>query len=76
MLVTHPYIKDMRVEETKLSDGRIDRVLVVRSKIKKPSFLSAQNDNSFAELARQLRSLDTLAKNGFADFNRVEIRNL
>lgn len=75
MLMTHPYIEDMRVEESRLADGRIDRVLVVHSRVKKPSFLNAQNDNSFAELARQLQSLDTLAKNGFADFNRVEIRH-
>jgi hypothetical protein len=75
MLITHPYIGDMHVEETRMSDGTIDRVLVVKSKVKKPTFLNAQNDNSMAELTRQLESLDTLAKNGFADFKRVEIRD-
>lgn len=76
MLITHPYIGDMHVEESRLADGTIDRVLVVKSKIKKPAFLDARNDNSVAELTRQLQSLDTLAKNGFADFHRVEIRDL
>jgi len=76
MLITHPYIGDMHVEEARLADGTIDRVLVVKSKVKKPAFLEAENDNGMMELTRQLQSLDTLAKNGFADFNRVEIRDL
>lgn len=75
MLITHPFIGDMHVEEARMADGSIDRVLVVRSKLKKPAFLEARNDNEMAELTRQLQSLDTLAKNGFADFHRVEIRD-
>ena len=75
MLITHPYISDMHVEEARLPDGTYDRVLVVRANKKRPEFLSAGNDNSMNELMRQLQSLDTLAKHGFADFKRVEIRD-
>ena len=75
MLVTHPYIDGTHIEEAHLADGTIDRVLVVKSKTNRPNFLDAQNDNEFNELMRQLQSLDTLAKNGFADFKRVEIRD-
>lgn len=75
MLITHPYIKDMHIEEARLADGTLDRVLVVRSLKKKPDFLSPENDNNMNELLRQLQSLDTLAKHGFADFKRVEIRD-
>lgn len=75
MLVTHPYIADVHVEEARLADGSLDRVLIVRSKVKKPDMLLAENDNAMTELVRQLQSLDTLAKHGFADFHRVEIRD-
>lgn len=74
MLVTHPYVQNVHVEEARLADGTLDRVLVVESKKDKPSFLNARNDNKMDELVRQLQSLDTLAKNGFADFHRIEIR--
>ena len=74
MLVTHPQVQNVHVEEARLADGTIDRVLIVESKKDKPSFLNAYNDNKMDELVRQLQSLDTLAKNGFADFKRVEIR--
>lgn len=74
MLITHPYISDMHVEEARMSDGTYDRVLVVRANKKRPEFLSTGNDNAMDELLRQLQSLDTLAKHGFADFKRVEIR--
>lgn len=74
MLVTHPYVKNVHVEEARLPDGTLDRVLVVQSKKRRPDFLNANNDNEMAELMRQLQSLDTLAKHGFADFKRVEIR--
>ena len=36
--------------------------------------MNEKNDNDMQELMRQLQSLDTLAKHGFADFKRVEIR--
>jgi len=75
MLVSHPYIDDIHIEEARLADGTIDRVLIVKSKKDRPDFLNANNDNGIDELVRQLQSLDTLAKNGFADFRRVEIRN-
>lgn len=65
----------MHVEEARLPDGTYDRVLVVRANKKRPEFLSAGNDNAMDELLRQLKSLDTLAKHGFADFQRVEIRD-
>jgi hypothetical protein len=32
MLVTHPYVKNVHIEEARLADGSIDRVLVVQSK--------------------------------------------
>ena len=32
MLVTHPYVKNVHVEEARLADGTLDRVLVVQSK--------------------------------------------
>ena len=76
MLVTHPYVDNVHLEESRLADGTIDRVLVVQSKKKRPDFLSAENDNQMNELIRQLQSLDRLAKHGFADFKRVEIREL
>lgn len=75
MLITHPYIADMHVEEARMPDGTLDRVLVVRANKKRADFLSAENDNTVNELTRQLQSLDTLAKHGFADFKRVEIRD-
>lgn len=74
MLVTHPYVDDVHLEEARLADGTMDRVLVVQSKKKRPEFLSAKNDNKMDELLRQLQSLDSLAKHGFADFKRIEIR--
>ena len=74
MLVTHPYVKDVHVEEARLADGTLDRVLVVQSKKRRLDFMNAENDNDMEELLRQLQSLDTLAKHGFADFKRVEIR--
>jgi len=76
MLLTHPYVKGVHLEEARLPDGTIDRVLIVESKKDRPGFLNARNDNQMDELVRQLQSLDTLAKNGFADFKRVEIRQL
>ena len=76
MLVTHPYVKDVHVEEARLADGTLDRVLVVKSQKRRPDFLNANNDNDMEELLRQLQSLDTLAKHGFADFKRVEIREI
>ena len=76
MLVTHPYVENVHLEEARLADGTIDRVLVVNSKKKRPEFLSANNDNQMNELVRQLQSLDSLAKHGFADFKRVEIREI
>jgi hypothetical protein len=78
MLVTHPYVKNVHIEEARLADGSIDRVLVVQSKKNRHGFLNARNDNDgeMDELIRQLQSLDTLAKNGFADFGRVEIRDM
>ncbi len=78
MLVTHPYVDEVHVEEERLSDGTTNRILVVQSNRKKPDFLTNQNDNdqSMNELVRQLRSLDRLAKHGFADFKRVEIRDM
>lgn len=75
MLITHPYIGKVHVEELRLPDGTVDRVLVVESKINKPQMIESQNDNKMDELVRQLQSLDTLAKHGFADFQRVEIRD-
>ena len=74
MLIAHPYISDMRIEEARLADGSLDRVLVVRSNRKRPEFMQVGNDNSMDELLRQLQSLDTLAKHGFTDFKRVELR--
>ena len=74
MLVTHPYVKDVHVEEARLADGTLDRLLVVQSKKRRLDFMNAENDNDMEELLRQLQSLDTLAKHGFADFKRVEIR--
>jgi len=74
MLVTHPYVENVHLEEARLADGSIDRVLVVQSKKKKPAFLRNRNDNQMDELVRQLKSLDRLAKHGFADFKRIEIR--
>ena len=74
MLVTHPYVDSAHVEEARMPDGTFDRILVVRSKMKRPK-LDADNDNSMTELLRQLQSLDTLARNGFADFTRIEIRD-
>jgi hypothetical protein len=74
MLVTHPYVNKVHVEEARLADGTLDRVLVVQSKKKRPDFLNAENDNDMEELLRQLQSLNTLARHGFADFKRVEIR--
>tara|TARA_B100001750_G_scaffold246485_2_gene268987 strand:- start:1812 stop:2045 length:234 start_codon:yes stop_codon:yes gene_type:complete len=76
MLVTHPYVKNVHVEEARLADGTLDRVLVVQSKKRRPEFLNGHNDNDMQELLRQLQSLDTLAKHGFADFKRVEIREI
>jgi hypothetical protein len=76
MLITHPYVEGVHLEESRLADGTIDRVLVVKSKKKKPDFLSAHNDNDMDDLVNQLRSLDNLAKYGFADFKRVEIREI
>ena len=76
MLVTHPYVKNVHVEEARLADGTLDRVLVVQSQKRRPDFLNANNDNDMEELLRQLQSLDTLAKHGFADFKRVEIREI
>lgn len=76
MLVTHPYVEDVHLEEARLADGTMDRVLVIQSKKKKPSFLSNDNDNQMDELLRQLQSLDSLAKHGFADFKRIEIREM
>jgi hypothetical protein len=76
MLVTHPYVKDVHLEEARLADGTIDRVLVVRSRKKRPDFLAGQNDNEMNELLRQLQSLDSLAKHGFADFKRIEVREM
>jgi len=76
MLVTHPYVQDVHLEEARLADGTMDRVLVVQSKKKRPDFLSAKNDNQMDELLRQLQSLDSLAKHGFADFKRIEIREM
>ena len=78
MLVTHPYVKDIHIEEARLADGTIDRVLVIHSKVKKPNFLSNKNDNDkeMEDFARQIQSLDKLAKHGFADFKRVEIREI
>jgi len=74
MLVTHPYVEDVHLEEARQADGTMDRVLVVNSNKRKPDFLSAKNDNQMDELLRQLQSLDSLAKHGFADFKRIEIR--
>ena len=76
MLVTHPYVQNVHFEENKQADGTIDRVLVVESKTQRKSFINRNhdNDNKMDELLRQLQSLDTLAKHGFADFQRVEIR--
>jgi len=76
MLVTHPYVEDVHLEEARMADGTIDRVLVVNSIKKRPDFISAENDNQMDELIRQLQSLDSLAKHGFADFKRVEIREI
>lgn len=76
MLVTHPYVKNVHVEEALLADGSVDRVLVVQSNREKPDFLAADNDNRMIELLSQLESLDRLARHGFADFKRVEIREL
>ncbi len=76
MLVTHPYVEDVHLEEARMADGSMDRVLVIQSKKKKPDFLSAKNDNQMDELVRQLQSLDRLATHGFADFKRVEIREI
>ena len=76
MLVAHPYVKDTHLEESRLPDGTIDRVLVVQSTKKKPDFLRNQNDNEMDELIRQLKSLDYLAKHGFADFKRIELREI
>lgn len=74
MLVTHPYVKDVHLEEARMPDGSIDRVLVVKSTKRKPDFLQNHNDNDMDELIRQLKSLDHLAKHGFADFKRIELR--
>lgn len=74
MLVTHPYVQNVHVEEARLADGTLDRVLVVQSRKRRPDFMNEKNDNDMQELMRQLQSLDTLAKHGFADFKRVEIR--
>ena len=74
MLVTHPYVKDVNLEEIREKDGTIDKVLVIKSKVKRPAFLNNNNDNELDELARQIQSLDTLAKHGFADFKRIEVR--
>lgn len=76
MLVTHPYVKDTYLEESRLPDGTIDRVLVVQSIKKKPAFLHNHNDNEMDSLIRQLKSLDHLAKHGFADFKRIELREI
>ena len=76
MLVTHPYVKNVHFEEARLADGTIDRVLVIQSTKPKPDFLSNENDNDMNELVRQLQSLDRLAKHGFADFKRIEIREI
>lgn len=75
MLIAHPYISDMHIEEGRLPGGSLDRVLVVRSRKKRPELLDSTNDNNMHELLRQLQSLDTLARHGFADFKRVEIRD-
>lgn len=75
MLITHPYIGKVHVEELRLPDGTIDRVLIVESKIRKPQMVESQNDNKMDELVRQLQSLDTLARHGFTDFQRIEIRD-
>jgi len=76
MLVTHPYVKNVHIEEERLADGSLDRVLIVQSQKNKPGFLNGNNDNQMNDLLRQLQSLDTLAKNGFADFKRIEIREI
>ena len=74
MLVTHPYVQNVHVAEARLADGTLVRVLVVQSRKRGPDFMNEKNDNDMQELMRQLQSLDTLAKHGFADFKRVEIR--
>jgi hypothetical protein len=76
MLVTHPYVKNVHVEELRTADGNLDRVLVVQSKKEKSWFSRSNNDNQMDDLMKQLQSLDTLAKNGFADFHRVGIREV
>lgn len=77
MLTNNPYVQNTRLEEKAGNGGQKQTVLIVETQLKRPAFGSEQlNDNAYASLAEDLKHLQMMAKNGFADFDSIEVRTI
>ncbi len=74
MLVNHPYVHDTEIVHHAQTDGTEERVLVVKTRLWWASEYSVANENHLlTDLSDQLRQLESLARTGCADFDRVDI---
>ena len=72
MFLNHENIENTFVKEGFGLHGEREAVLVVRMN-RQPDELKISRPKDYESLSEKLSYLDNLAKNGFLDFNRIEI---
>ena len=72
MFLNHETIDNTFVKEGFGLNGEREAVLVVKMNTQ-PDMLKTSRPKDYEELSERLSYLDNLAKNGFLDFNRIEV---
>ena len=72
MFLNHESIDNTFVKEGFGLHGEREAVLVVKMNTQ-PDALKLSRPKDYEELSERLSYLDNLAKNGFLDFNRIEV---